>query len=174
MGRCHAEHMLPEEILAPSVAIPSTAAMPCTGDDDQILYEHLGADPRPFLDAGATDELVLPQSFRIPAAVHTWSQAWIQQLGERRRPKPFAARDHAGAVTRLRATYRAPQVLCDDIGDQLTVGHSVMVLATCGYMLNRLLKELRAPRSWSRDRSDSASTSYSGSAGRQRDRWNGL
>jgi DNA helicase II / ATP-dependent DNA helicase PcrA len=66
------------------------------GDDDQCIYTWAGADPAWMLSLRrrCTSTRVLPQSFRVPAAVHTVAQRIIR-LNSNRVPKRYLPR--AGA-----------------------------------------------------------------------------
>lgn len=113
------------------------------GDDDQILYAWAGATPEAFLEPALPPEQmrVLSQSRRIPRAVHERAERWIGQIGVRQ-PKAYNPRDEEGVVARTGATWTAPEALLEALGNRS--GHSKMVLASCGYMLDPLLKLMRA------------------------------
>jgi|TARA_R110000824_G_scaffold124591_4_gene283236 DNA helicase-2/ATP-dependent DNA helicase PcrA len=113
------------------------------GDDDQILYEHLGADVGPFMDGTPDFELVLPQSYRLPATVHAWSQRWLARHPYTRIEKEFRPREFPGAVSEMNATYRSPTMLAQDVSDQALLGQTSMILGTCGYHLWPIIKELK-------------------------------
>jgi len=115
------------------------------GDDDQCLYRFKGATPDSFLDPPVPDDQkrVLDQSYRVPIAVHAAAQAWVELL-TRREPKVYRPRDAPGAVGVEPHNYGAPEVLIRSILEKIDGGQSVMVLATCGYMLDPLKHALRA------------------------------
>src|SRR3990170_4714047 len=52
------------------------------GDDDQCLYNFRGATPDAFLNPPVPDshKRILAQSFRVPAAVHSFAQKWIEKV----------------------------------------------------------------------------------------------
>jgi DNA helicase II / ATP-dependent DNA helicase PcrA len=114
------------------------------GDDDQTLYGFRGASPDVFLTPlPAENKRVLAQSYRVPRAVHAYAQQWIARVG-RREPKDYQPRDYEGEVRRLqRATWKHPEPLVDDMRRYLEAGKTVMVLASCSYMLGPLLAVLR-------------------------------
>lgn len=112
------------------------------GDEDQMLYSWLGADPKELmtpLPAGHVK--VLHQSYRVPQAVHALSQRWIQKLGDRRNPKAYTPTSAPGQVVYSPRSMAEPEALVATIRQE--VG-SVMVLAPCGYMLTGILEALRA------------------------------
>lgn len=125
-------------------------------DDDQAINEWRGGDPRMVLDAEADDE-VLAQSHRVPPAVHAVATSWIEQT-ESRVAKEYHPRtrksaeeadrfdvddDEAfGTAATVGYTLNSPMLL-DSLERDLTEGRDAMVLASCGYMLVPLIKELR-------------------------------
>ena len=121
------------------------------GDDDQCLYRFRGATPDAFLDPPVPDtqKRILSQSYRVPAAVHRIAQRWVEQLG-RREPKEYAPRkleDDSEAPGNVQlmsdVTWRQPARMMDSVEEQVAAGESVMILATCSYMLQPTLDELR-------------------------------
>lgn len=113
------------------------------GDPDQNLYEWRGSDPQAFYDSEAATSRVLAQSYRVPRAVHREAVGWIEQI-RGRRSVDYRPREDDGRVTRHDAIgiTDAEDVarLVERLGED---GSSVMVLASCGYMLNPLIGELR-------------------------------
>ncbi len=120
------------------------------GDDDQCLYRFKGSRPDAFLDPPLPDrqKRVLAQSHRVPAAVHQMAQAWVLQL-TRREPKDYRPRleDGREAPGRVRllsdATWRAPEAALDDAEREAAAGRTVMLLASCAFMLDPLKAVLR-------------------------------
>lgn len=115
------------------------------GDDDQMIYGFIGADVETFLLPLPEDRIrVLGQSYRLPRAVYEYAEAWISKLGDRRQPKAYAPRDADGVVAH-HATWctREPEPLVEAIGARAEAGQSVMVLASCAYMLQPVLTALR-------------------------------
>lgn len=124
-------------------------------DDDQAIFDWRGGDPRLILAADAEDD-VLALSHRVPPAVHAVANAWIQRVSTRydktylpREPNP--QRDPSEAHARGWA-YRTGHTLNDtalvdqiegDLHDPDDPDATVMVLASCGYMLNTLISTLR-------------------------------
>lgn len=67
------------------------------GDDDQCIFWWAGASAELFNTEPADEVLVLPQSYRIPAAVHELSQRVISRV-KLRQPKEFKPRETPGLV----------------------------------------------------------------------------
>lgn len=110
------------------------------GDDDQLLYNFLGADPDHFLTNLPEENIrILDQSHRLSRAVHKRAEQWIQRLGNRRQKKEYKPRDEKGTVKQKPLQLDSPERLIEDIRQN----DEVMVLATCSYMLRPLLKHLR-------------------------------
>jgi superfamily I DNA/RNA helicase len=114
------------------------------GDDDQALYEWRGSTPDAFLEPALPDEqvIVLPQSYRIPAAVHRVAQAWIEQVSYRK-PKTYLPRAEEGEVRGLQYGYTYPEPILQDMGRYLQDNKRVMFLTSCNYQLKSMLYVLR-------------------------------
>lgn len=112
------------------------------GDDDQILYSWAGCRPETMTDPAPDHINILSQSWRVPRKVHTLANRWIAQVAHRQ-PKEYLPRDAEGEAKRSPATWREPQALVQDAQERMANGQSVMFLATCGYMLQPLLDELK-------------------------------
>jgi superfamily I DNA/RNA helicase len=125
------------------------------GDPHQAIYGFRGATPDAWLDHPVpdSDKIVLSQSWRIPSTVHGAAEHWIRQLS-RYEPMRYDPRDEPGDVRTLAVHYQQPHMLADALeraigrpvvdenGDEKPA--TVMVLATCAYMLDRVKHELRA------------------------------
>lgn len=142
-------------------------------DDDQAIMEWRGADPTLLLDLESqgfeVDRLVLDKSHRVPWAVHRIADRWVHRISARqekvyrprtvleplcRNGKPVMEEDGRPAMrdTGVRvegAAYLVPQSLgsAELIGaiDAELIGtdHTVMVIASCTYMLEGLIRGLR-------------------------------
>lgn len=121
------------------------------GDDDQAIYAWRGATPEAFLDPPVDDDhkRVLHHSYRVPLNVHKVAQAWVTRL-TRREPKASEPRvDDNGEVVQgvVRVldggNSRFPQTIVEDAWKQVDAGRTVMVLASCAYLLEPLKRELR-------------------------------
>lgn len=115
------------------------------GDDDQVLYGWTGCKPESLLTPALASESVrvLAQSYRLPRAVHCTASAWIER-NRVRQPKEFLPRDAEGAVHWLPYSWdKGDQIVRHVIEPHLARGQSVMVLASCGYMLFPVREALR-------------------------------
>lgn len=114
------------------------------GDADQTLYEWSGASPRVFLDARdkAASVNVLAQSYRVPRAVHTVAQAMIRRVDDRI-DADYRPRDVDGMVRQTSATARNPERLVPFLEKDIADGRSVMILASCSYLLAPTIALLR-------------------------------
>jgi len=115
------------------------------GDDDQTLYAFKGATPKAFLypDIPEDHKRFLTQSYRVPRAVQRLAQSWIETVTERE-PKDYEPRDEEGLVRYGdKFSFSEADFLVVDVIRQLDAGRTVMVLSSCGYMLDPIRAELR-------------------------------
>ncbi len=115
------------------------------GDDDQTIYSFTGATPEAFLDPDIPDDhkIILKQSFRVPRAVHAFAEGLVKPL-TRRQAKEYLPRDAAGALYRDRDTYKHIEcAILRDAEKHLAAGKTVMLLASCSFMLRPLIQVLR-------------------------------
>lgn len=119
-------------------------ALYIVGDPDQAIFTWRGADPRAFTDADIPEEnrQVLSQSYRVPRAVHARAVRWINQMEGRERIS-YQPRDHDGDVREIRASWEDAEAVVEDLQQYLERDMTVMLLTTCSYMLQPILKELR-------------------------------
>jgi DNA helicase II / ATP-dependent DNA helicase PcrA len=112
------------------------------GDPDQAIFRWAGADVAYFAENKPMRQKVLEQSYRVPRAVHAIATEWIEQATDRE-PVTYYPRDEDGAVLRTGATYRYPEPLLDIIEQAEAAGKTVMIQASCGYMLRPLIEVLK-------------------------------
>jgi superfamily I DNA/RNA helicase len=112
------------------------------GDPDQAIFRWAGADVAYFAENKPMRQKVLEQSYRVPRAVHALATEWIEQATDRE-PVTYYPRDEEGAVLRTGATYRYPEPLLDIVEQAETAGKTIMVQASCGYMLRPLIEVLK-------------------------------
>lgn len=115
------------------------------GDDDQVLYQFIGARAREFIsDLPPEQTRTLARSYRLPSQIHSFSMRWIRQLGTRRLEKNFAPNRPGGTIQRLQANLdETADVVIPNI--QKETG-TTMILAPCAYMLKPALSALREAR----------------------------
>lgn len=117
------------------------------GDEDQTIYSFSGASPDAMLDPDIPDDhkIILKQSYRVPRAVHAAADKFIRQV-TRRQEKAYLPRPEDGACLRgpLNASYRSPDYwVVKTVAEHAAKGQTVMVLASCAYMLEPLVAVLR-------------------------------
>lgn len=120
------------------------------GDPDQAIMIFKGADPRIFLDTTPDFRSVLAQSFRVPRQVHAWAERWIRGSHGQRLEREYLPRDAEGEVRMTDAVWKYPESILwaiepylkqeNDQGQPMTV----MIQASCSYMLDPIKRELRA------------------------------
>lgn len=141
------------------------------GDSFQNLYQWRGSEPEVFAGGQYASEIVLGQSWRVPATVLDYARAWVTDRIDlpfpEYRPRPADPEDPdgpaaQGRVLHLPCRYRAPSPLIRAVNNDLrrTVIEKVrdpetltwierqrpaevMVLATCRYMLDAVARGLR-------------------------------
>lgn len=114
------------------------------GDDDQMIYHFKGARVEGLLEPAIpeSDKRVLTQSYRVPRTVHAAASRWVSGL-TRREPKEYLPRDAAGAARQVPWRGEDPEPLVEFAAQRADEGRSVMILATCSYMLDKVKHEMR-------------------------------
>jgi len=115
------------------------------GDEDQTLYVWRGADPHIFLDHPVPEnqKILLNQSYRVPRAVRNAALAWISSEIDTREPVEYFARPVDGLLRFAHAGYDQPHRFHTLIEEIVAREQSVMILASCAYMLRPMLAALR-------------------------------
>jgi len=114
-------------------------------DDDQAIMAFTGATPDAVLDPDIPDDhkIILKQSYRVPRSVHALAQRLIRQVS-RRQAKDYLPRPADGECQYLSGTYQSPDYLIlKTVLAHLDKGRTVMLLASCSYMLEPLIAVLR-------------------------------
>lgn len=114
------------------------------GDPDQAIYSFRGADPVALQHLAFDDTRRLEQSYRVPAAVHHAARTWIRQITDRV-DVPYQATSLDGKTGHAGYSLRDNNRLLHTIQHELDEhpDRTVMVLTTCGYMLQPLITRLR-------------------------------
>lgn len=127
-------------------------------DDDQAIMEWRGGDPRRLLTLGqngdgyAVDRHVLGKSWRVPRSVHAIAERWVHRLSLRQekvyQPRTRFEGDRDTGEIIEGAAYGVPESvqdpeLADRIEEEIERDRTVMVIASCAYMLEPLTKTLR-------------------------------
>jgi DNA helicase-2/ATP-dependent DNA helicase PcrA len=71
------------------------------GDDDQVVYAWQGADPDLLLDEDVDDDVVLPNSYRLPSRILNVVNHEVRHI-TKRREKDLRPRKEGGRVTAVR------------------------------------------------------------------------
>lgn len=123
------------------------------GDDDQSINDQLnGANPAIWIDTEQVDQsVVLPQSYRVSIEVHAVAHNIIKRV-KNRVPKEWKPAAHHGTLelANERAGFgygkldeKEPARTAARIAEREAAGQSVMMLATCAYMLAPVTDQLR-------------------------------
>lgn len=116
------------------------------GDDDQCLYQFAGASADTLLKLNIPDnrKTILNQSYRVPQVLHEKATELIERIPDgSRQPKEYKPTEVIGGSYRLSATFKTPWLLIERIDESLQNDRSVMILASCGYMLKSTIVELK-------------------------------
>jgi len=114
------------------------------GDPQQCLYQWRGSDPAVFFEGEIlpNNQRVLAQSYRVSKAVHRAAMHWITKMPGYD-PIEYRPTEAEGLVSGLDASINAFSGALPVIEKALSEDKSVMILASCAYMLNGVLKTLR-------------------------------
>jgi len=114
------------------------------GDGDQAIYGWRGASARAFLDPDIPDDnnYHLTQSYRVPRAAHKVATSWIRQASYRY-AVDYEPRDVDGEVVLFEGNGKNVKPVVDAAWKDAEAGRSVMILASCGYMLRSLIAVMR-------------------------------
>ncbi len=112
------------------------------GDPWQALYEWRGSDPQVFSQDKTSDYRVLSQSYRVPWAVYSTAIDWIQKMPGYEQID-YMPTDEDGEVGSIEASFKDPLRMLPVIEKALEKEQSVMILASCAYMLSPIIKMLR-------------------------------
>lgn len=113
-------------------------------DPDQSIYGFRGAKPEAFFNPEIPERqyITLRQSHRVPKKIHGYAMRWINQIPDRKQVD-YLPTDKEGEISCLPANFKNPTPLLFDLEDKLKAEKSVMILATCEYMLNDIIRALK-------------------------------
>ena len=109
------------------------------GDDDQVVYAWQGADPRLLLNADVSEDVILPNSYRLPSRVLNVVNREIRHI-EERQEKDLEPRTEGGAVEAM----SSPSTLDLVRNVRATVEEddgTIMVLFRARYQMLRFIDE---------------------------------
>jgi len=112
------------------VLVPNSKRVYYAGDDDQAIYTWMGVKVSDFLNS-CDDKLFLTKSFRVPSAVHDFSQNLIKKVSTRQM-KNWQPTKKDGTITWHR----------DILDVDLTSGEW-LVLARTNYITNKVCNRLK-------------------------------
>jgi len=114
------------------------------GDPMQALYTWRGSHPKMFQrDQAAEPPLILTQSYRVPRAIHAKACKWARQVSTWEQ-QDYQPRDaHGVIVYESGITVTQPDSLASLILRERAERKSVMVAASCSYMIAPLVKALK-------------------------------
>jgi ATP-dependent DNA helicase UvrD/PcrA len=114
------------------------------GDDDQLIYPHLGCIPDSMLEPAleASRIKILNQSYRVPRAVQRFSMDWIARVS-RRQEKLYLPRQATGAVNEGSLSLRCLDGLGRILDRVLDSKETIMILATCNQQLSPVVRWLK-------------------------------
>jgi len=119
---------------------PHVESVLIAGDDDQVVYAWQGADPNLLLDEDVDDDVVLPNSYRLPSRILNVVNTQISHIGKRQ-DKDLKPRKEGGSVEAVRSPsmldlVRNVRMTVDQDGDG-----SVMCLFRARYQMFQFMDE---------------------------------
>ena len=119
---------------------PHVDSVLIAGDDDQVVYAWQGADPNLLLDEDVDDDVVLPNSYRLPSRILNVVNTQISHI-EKRQDKDLKPRKEGGSVEAV----RSPSMLDLVRNARMTVEEdddgSVMILFRARYQMFQFMDE---------------------------------
>jgi DNA helicase-2/ATP-dependent DNA helicase PcrA len=116
------------------------------GDPAQTLYTFTGAAPDEFMgELPAAQQRLLGRSYRLPALIHRQAESFLgRHSGAMMTGRHYEPREEPGILRGSGSHWRLPDEVASITARAAAEGRSVLVLATCGYMLNPLIAEWRS------------------------------
>ena len=113
------------------------------GDFYQNLYEWRGSDANAFMGANTAPDIILKQSYRVPAAIQKRAIDFLKETSGYRH-FDYNPTDVQGETDDASVLWQKPAELIDLIEADIADGLDVMVLASAGYMLQPFVAKMRA------------------------------
>lgn len=126
------------------------------GDTAQTIYGFKGASPMHFFTPEIPEEnyQYLRESYRIPRTIHAVAEQWLMRSSDTRayKGRQFQPMNRAGYIEYARGvgagsgvySYKNPEEIVGRVAAVIgKTEASVMFLATCDYMLNETIRELK-------------------------------
>jgi DNA helicase-2/ATP-dependent DNA helicase PcrA len=121
---------------------PHMESVLIAGDDDQVVYAWQGADPALLLEAEPDDDIVLPNSYRLPSNVLNVVNREIRHITERQE-KDLKPRKEGGTVEAVRSPSMIELVrnVTKTLDHTEAEEETVMVLFRARYQLFQFMDE---------------------------------
>ncbi|MES4792089.1 MAG: hypothetical protein C4321_03085, partial [Chloroflexota bacterium] len=119
----------------------SVAFLALIGDDDQAIYEFMGATGTSFLSPRVDNEIVLSQSYRIPRIVQAAAVEIVNRISARA-DKKYRPRAETGALEYMPISPGDPHWAIEHALQHEAAGERVLFLATARYLLEPLKQQL--------------------------------
>ncbi|QIB73105.1 ATP-dependent helicase [Halogeometricum borinquense] len=121
--------------------LPHLEGVLIAGDDDQVVYAWQGADPNLLLDAERDEDVVLPNSYRLPSRILDVVNEEIRHI-DKRQEKDLHPRKEGGVVEGV----ASPSMLDLARNVRYTIeededGESIMVLFRARYQMFQFIDE---------------------------------
>ncbi len=110
------------------------------GDDDQVVYAWQGADPNLLLDAHVDEDVVLPNSYRLPSRILDVVNREVRHI-EKRQEKDLNPRKEGGTVEAVESPSMLDLVRNVRATVAETPDETVMVLFRARYQMFQFLDE---------------------------------
>lgn len=110
------------------------------GDDDQVVYAWQGADPNILLDAAVDEDVVLPNSYRLPSRILDVVNREVRHI-EKRQEKDLKPRKEGGTVEAVESPSMLDLVRNVRATVAETPDETIMVLFRARYQMFQFLDE---------------------------------
>jgi len=110
------------------------------GDDDQVVYAWQGADPDLLLEEAVTDDVILPNSYRLPSRILNVVNREVSHI-DKRQEKDLEPRTEGGDVEVM--TRPSMLDLVREVRDtvEATEGETLMILFRARYQMFQFMDE---------------------------------